>query len=232
MSTPDADHGRVPAHVAWVAAPERTAGAGPHGRDRDVLRTREDQAVLDLVDAAVEVGVAWLTVQEPSGGRVLRERCGELTSRGIQVLGWPGLDPVAGRPGAPVPDVGSWREGAPPAPARAAGAGPALRALAVPPGSGRTSLVDAVRHLADDGVAPRDIDEKAIGATLRVPDVDLLVVTGGDRRVPDLLIWQVAYSEIVFLPDPWPRAGHAQLVKAVEEYRRRDRRYGGLVASR
>jgi undecaprenyl pyrophosphate synthase len=230
VSTPAADEERVPAHVAWVAADAHAPAAAPSG-DRGALEGREDRALLALVDAAAQMGVAWLTVQEPSGGRVLRERSGELAARGVWVLGWPDLEPLAGPAPDPVaPGRRVRRAGAGPVPA--AGSTSALRVLAAPPASGRAGLVDAVRRLADEGVPPKRIDEKAIGAALGVPDVDLLVVTGGDRSVPDLLIWQVAYSEIVFLPDPWPRAGHAELTKAVEEYRRRDRRYGGLVVSR
>lgn len=108
----------------------------------------------------------------------------------------------------------------------------ALRLYLAPEGSGRRELVDAVRGLAEAGVRPKDVREATIADALVVPDVDLLVLTGGDRRVPDLLVWQVAYSEIVVLDDPWPQVEPALFHAAVAEYQRRDRRYGGLVAPR
>jgi hypothetical protein len=190
---PPSRRGPVPGHVAWVAR--------EGGRPEDAAR--EERALLALVEAALGLGVAWLTVQDPSGGRVLRERAGELARRGVAVAG------DTARP----EDL-------------------ALRVLLAPEGSGRQELVAAVRELAARAVVPDKVSEASISGLLPAPDVDLLVLTGGDRRVPDLLIWQVAYSEIVVLPDPWPESPEAQLHAAIGEYQRRDRRYGGLVASR
>jgi undecaprenyl diphosphate synthase len=109
---------------------------------------------------------------------------------------------------------------------------PALQVLLAGVWSGRRQIADALRTLAARGVRPVDVDEATIGETLGVPDVDLLVLTGSDRRVPDLLVWQVAYSEIVVIDEPWPEVDAEQLRAAVSEYQRRDRRYGGLVAPR
>ena len=217
---PPSRRGPVPGHVAWVA----------RGGGRPEKAAREERALLALVEAALDLGVAWLTVQDPSDGQALRERAAELARRGVAVAG-----PAAGGSAA-----GSAATGGP-GTSRAATAGPgdvvppedpALRVLLAPEGSGRQELIAAVRELAARGVVPEKVSEASISGALAAPDVDLLVLTGGDRRVPDLLIWQVAYSEIVVLPDPWPEAPEAQLHAAVGEYRRRDRRYGGLVASR
>jgi len=208
----------VPAHVAWVAARRDPSGHPESSEDA------EDQALLALVDAAADLGVQWLTVQEPSVGRSLFRHAEDLDAKRILVLGSEEATgerstTAVGKFGA---DAGRQPE---------TSAAPMLRVLVAQPHSGKESLVDAVRRLADGGMTPKKVDEEAIGAMLGVPDVDLLVVTGGDPTVPDLLTWQVAYSEIVFLPDPWPHVGRPQLLKAVDEYRRRDRRYGGLVAS-
>ena len=217
---PPALRGPVPGHVAWVAS----------GGGRPEEAAREERALVALVEAALGLGVVWLTVQDPSGGRALRERAAELARRGVAVAG-----PLIGGPA----DGRAAAGGAGASRARTAGPGgvvppgePALRVLLAPEGSGRQELVAAVRELAVRGVVPEEVSEASISSALAVPDVDLLVLTGGDRRVPDLLIWQVAYSEIVVLPDPWPEAPGAQLHAAIGEYRRRDRRYGGLVAPR
>ncbi len=127
---------------------------------------------------------------------------------------------------------GAFGDGAPGSQALAHLEGPGLRVLLAEEGSGRRELLGAVRELAARSVEPAQVSEATIAATLAVPDVDLLVLTGGDRRVPDLLVWQVAYSEIVVLDDPWPDVAGEQFRAAVAEFRRRERRYGGLVASR
>ncbi len=205
---PHSRRGPVPGHVAWVGREARGAPATPD---------RAEGALLGLVEHALDAGIVLLTVQDPSGGHALRRRAGELARRGVAVADVPGTS----------------SPGAAPGPRDLVQAGePSLRVLLAHEGSGRQELVAAVRELAGRGVAPKKVSEATIGRTLAVPDVDLLVLTGGDRRVPDLLVWQVAYSEIVVLPDPWPEVTGVQFHAALSEYRRRDRRYGGLVASR
>lgn len=206
-TTPPSRRGPVPAHVAWVAR---------RARGRPEAAGREDRALLALVETALDLGVAWLTVQDPSGGRALRERTAELARRGIGVACGSGR--AGDGPAGPV-DLVRPEE-------------PTLRVLLAEEGCGRQELVGAVRELAARGAVPKDVSEASISSLLEVPDVDLLVLTGDDRRVPDLLIWQVAYSEIVVLPAPWPEAAEAQLHAAIGEYWRRDRRYGGVVAAR
>ena len=78
------------------------------------------------------------------------------------------------------------------------------------------------------------VDEVALSRSLYAPDMpdpDVVVRTGGDHRVSDLLLWEVAYSELVFIDDLWPAIGRDHLIAAVAEYRQRDRRYGGLMAT-
>ena len=223
---PPSRRGPVPGHVAWVAR--------EGGRPEDAAR--EERALLALVKAALGLGVAWLTVQDPSGGRALRERTGELARRGVAVAGGPATPRAATGPAATGPAATGGSRASrsrTPRPAEVARPeDPALRVLLAPEGSGRQVLVDAVRELAARAVDPEKVGEASISGVLAAPDVDLLVLTGGDRRLPDLLIWQVAYSEIVVLPEPWPEDPEAQLRAAVGEYQRRDRRYGGLVATR
>ncbi len=63
-----------------------------------------------------------------------------------------------------------------------------------------------------------------------MPDPDLVIRTSGEQRISNFLLWQSAYSEFVFLPIFWPDFDKAALVAAIEEYHRRERRFGGLVA--
>jgi undecaprenyl diphosphate synthase len=63
-----------------------------------------------------------------------------------------------------------------------------------------------------------------------LPDPDLIILTSGEQRLSNFLLWQAAYSELVFLPIYWPEFDRAALEAAIVEYRRRERRFGGLAA--
>jgi undecaprenyl diphosphate synthase len=95
---------------------------------------------------------------------------------------------------------------------------------------GRAEIVEAARRLAEEGVDPRDIDENALGARLYAPemaDPDLLIRTSGELRISNFLLWQLAYTELVFVDTLWPDFGERQLREALAEYARRRRRFGG-----
>jgi undecaprenyl diphosphate synthase len=99
---------------------------------------------------------------------------------------------------------------------------------------GRQELVAAVRSLVEAGVAPEQIDESEIRRhlyTRDLPDPDLVVRTSGEHRISNFLLWQSAYSEFFFTPVLWPDFGPDHLRQAVEEYARRDRRFGGVSAA-
>ena len=68
----------------------------------------------------------------------------------------------------------------------------------------------------------------AIGAGVLLPDVDLLIRTGGERRLSDFLLWESAYAELHFVDTMWPDFGPAELAAAVAEFHARERRFGGL----
>jgi undecaprenyl diphosphate synthase len=96
--------------------------------------------------------------------------------------------------------------------------------------SGRAEIVDAVRALVAAGADPNAIDEAHFAAHLYTagqPDVDLLVRTGGDRRTSNFLVWQAAYAELVFCDKYWPDFTPDDLDAALEDFERRDRRFGG-----
>jgi undecaprenyl diphosphate synthase len=96
---------------------------------------------------------------------------------------------------------------------------------------GRAEIVDAVRQLVEDGVRADKIDEKAIRSKLyhpEIPDPDVVVRTSGEYRISNYLLWEIAYSELVFTDVLWPDFRREHLYAAVEEYQQRNRRYGGL----
>ncbi len=94
----------------------------------------------------------------------------------------------------------------------------------------RAELVEAARKLVEDGVTPEDVSETALAERLfapELPDPDLVIRTSGERRLSNFLLWQSAYSELVFTDVLWPDFGEDDLRAALEEYARRGRRFGG-----
>ena len=95
---------------------------------------------------------------------------------------------------------------------------------------GRAEIVEAARRLVEEGVDPRDIDENAIGSRLYAPEMpepDLLIRTSGELRISNFLLWQLAYTELVFVDTLWPDFGERQLREALAQYASRRRRFGG-----
>jgi len=98
---------------------------------------------------------------------------------------------------------------------------------------GRAEIVDAARRLWRDAemgkVDPEHLDEKTFAAYLydpEIPDPDLLIRTGGDRRVSNFLLWQIAYTELYVSEVRWPDFRKSHLVEAILDYQGRERRYG------
>jgi len=99
---------------------------------------------------------------------------------------------------------------------------------------GRWDIVQACRRAIADGVAPADLDERKLNgymALSHAPDPDLFIRTGGEVRISNFLLWQAAYSELVFSECLWPEFGDAELDAALGEYARRDRRFGGVESA-
>ena len=101
---------------------------------------------------------------------------------------------------------------------------------------GRAEIADAARAIAREAAAgrldPDRVDERTVARHLDepdLPDVDLFLRTSGEKRTSNFLIWQSAYAEMVFLDEMWPDVDRRDLWRAVEDYARRDRRYGGAV---
>jgi undecaprenyl diphosphate synthase len=95
---------------------------------------------------------------------------------------------------------------------------------------GRAEIVEATRRIVEEGIEPRDIDENAIASRLyapQMPEPDLLIRTSGELRVSNFLLWQLAYTELVFVDTLWPDFGERHLRQALVEYAGRRRRFGG-----
>lgn len=97
---------------------------------------------------------------------------------------------------------------------------------------GRGEIVDAVRKIVGMGLEKSAITEEHVAASLYTagcPDPDLIIRTAGEMRLSNFLIWQAAYSEFYSTPVLWPDFGREELRKAIAEYGKRIRKFGGLV---
>lgn len=101
---------------------------------------------------------------------------------------------------------------------------------------GRADIVDAAQRHVDDVLAGRAVgplDEEALGrrlSTAGAPPVDVIVRTSGEQRLSNFLLWEAAYAELVYQNVLWPDYGAEGLADVVEQYRNRDRRFGGRAA--
>ena len=102
---------------------------------------------------------------------------------------------------------------------------------------GRQEIARAARRLAGEVAEGRlsaaDITPELLARHLDIPDLpdpDVIIRTSGEQRLSNFLLWQAAYSELVFVPLNWPDFDRSALESAIAEYRRRERRFGGLIA--
>jgi undecaprenyl diphosphate synthase len=101
----------------------------------------------------------------------------------------------------------------------------------------RQEIARAARHIAEEvakgALKTEAIDTDTVGRFLDAPDVpdpDLIIRTSGEQRLSNFLLWQAAYSELVFVPTYWPDFDRTTLEAAIRDYQQRERRFGGLVA--
>jgi undecaprenyl diphosphate synthase len=235
------DESRMPAHVAVVMD-----GNGRWAQQRGLKRTdghaAGEEALFDTVDGALDIGLEWLTVYAFStenwrrpldevrflmnfNERLLLARRDDLNERGVRVR-------FIGRRGGRVP--GRVRRRIEETEALTAGNRRLTLTFAFNYG-GRAEIVDAVRAIAqgaaDGKIDPAKVDERTIARHLYAPDMpdpDLLVRTSGEYRISNYLLWELAYAELVFTDVLWPDFRTKDLVAAIAEYQRRDRRYGAI----
>ena len=93
----------------------------------------------------------------------------------------------------------------------------------------RDEIVNAVKSIINEGINPENITEQTISQhlyTKNIPDPDLLIRTGGEKRISNYLLWQLAYSEIYVTNTYWPEFGRTELMNAIIEFEKRNRRFG------
>ena len=231
------DPGHIPAHVACVMD-----GNGRWAQRRGLKRTdghaAGEEALFDTVEGALDLGLDWLTVYAFStenwrrpkdevkflmnfNESILLRRRDELHERGVRMR-------FIGRRDWRVPKrlLRRMEE----AENLTAGNRGMTFTMAFNYG-GRAELVDAVRAIVAEGIPAAKIDEKTIVGHLYAPDMpdpDLMIRTSGEFRTSNYLLWQLAYSELVFTEVLWPDFRREHLFEAVREFQRRERRFGGV----
>lgn len=97
---------------------------------------------------------------------------------------------------------------------------------------GRAEIVDAIRHIIQDGIPPDQLSEETLSSYMYIgglPDPDLIIRTGGEWRLSNFLIWQAAYAEYYTTPTYWPDFDENELDRALIEYSHRERRFGRVL---
>ncbi|HEV3351562.1 MAG TPA: polyprenyl diphosphate synthase [Acidimicrobiales bacterium] len=232
------DPERIPTHIGCVMD-GNGRWAEARGLPRTEGHTRGEDAMFEAVEGALELGVKWLTVyafstenwrRPPDEVRflvnfnedILIRRREELNDRGVRIR-------FVGRR--------DWR-----VPRRIIRRMDETTALTEKNRrmtltiafnyGGRAEIVDAVRALVADKVPAKKIDERAIRSHLydpEMPDPDLVIRTSGEFRISNFLLWELAYSELVFTDTLWPDFTREHLYDAVREFQGRDRRFGGTT---
>jgi len=228
----------LPAHVAIVMD-----GNGRWARARHLPRSRGHLAgaksARTVAKCCVELGIPYLTLyafstenwSRPASEvrflmqhlrRFLAERRGELVENGIRLRG---IGRIEELPASVQRELAKTEE-------MTSGGKALTLSVAVNYGA-RCEIVDACRKLASRVLAgelgPQDIDEERLADclyTAGIPDPDLLIRTGGEKRLSNFLLWQVSYSELYITDVLWPAFGRKEFLKAIQEYASRDRRFG------
>jgi len=232
--------GQVPVHVAIVMD-----GNGRWANARGLTRVEGhragEAALMDVIEGAIEAGVKYLTVfafstenwkRSPEevkflmnyNREVLRRRRDELDGWNVRIR-WAGRRP---RLWPTVIDELLTAE-------KLTSKNKGLTfTMAVNYGS-RIEIVDAINQMLEDsksGKIKGSVSEKTVQKyllTKDLPDVDLFIRSSGEKRISNFLLWQSAYAEFVFLDVLWPDFSRKHLFEAIEQYAKRNRRFGGAV---
>ena len=240
MDIPGVDPKRMPRHVACVMD-GNGRWATAQGLPRTEGHRAGEEALFDAAQAALDLGLQWFTVYAFStenwrrpgeevrfllnviADQLLTRRRDDLHALGVRIR-------FIGRRDWRVPRWVLRRMDE--AAALTAGNKEMTLTVAFNYG-GRAELVDAVKAIVDAGTPASKVSEKAIRSHLYdpdMPDPDLLIRTSGEFRLSNFMLWESAYSELVFTDVLWPDFRRENLYEAIREFQARDRRFGNTAA--
>ncbi len=228
----------LPVHIAIIMDGNRR-WARAHGKPAIYGHRRGAETVRRTVEACARLGVRYLTLYAFSSEnwRRPRDEVGELMNllryylrREIENLHRNGIRVrVIGERSGLAADIVELIEHA----ERHTAANRRMDLIVALNYGGRREILLAVRRLAArvarGEIEPEEIEEAHISASLftaGVPEPDLLIRTSGEQRISNFLLWQLAYTELVFVPVSWPEFEERHLFEAIAEFSRRERRYG------
>ena len=235
--------GRVPQHIA-VIMDGNGRWAAARGLPRFRGHTAGMRSVREVVEGAIQAGVSWLTLfafSQENWNRPAREigalmrlldryvakERDELVKQGVRVRVFGDLARIDAR-----------RQRAITAIEDATRTGTRLALQLMISYGGRNEIVRAARRLAErveQGLlSVGEIDEATFAAellTAGIPDPDLLIRTSGEQRISNFLLWQLAYTELYITPILWPDFDRTQLFAAIDEYQKRERRFGRVTTA-
>ena len=234
--------GGVPRHVG-VILDGNGRWAQQRGLPRVAGHVAGEDALLDVLEAAMELGIEWFTIfvfstenwnRSPAEVEFLMGFCDEIVVRRGRELAERGARlHFAGDLSDPRIPEGVRRNIRRNMELTAANRG--LNLVVAFNYGGRREIVEAARSLAADAAAgvirPEDMDEESLAARLHVPempDADLIIRTSGENRLSNFLLWQGAYAELYFTEVLWPDFNRAAFEKALAEFHRRERRFGRI----
>jgi undecaprenyl diphosphate synthase len=237
----DQSAAHLPRHVAIIMD-----GNGRWARARGLPRFRGHtegmQSVREIVETSVEIGFPNLTLyafsqenwNRPAAEvnalmkllqRYVAKERDELVRQGVEVRVFGDLDRLASSPRKAVEMIQSTTSG-----------GRNLRLNLMISYGSRAEIVRAVRRIAQAVQAgqldPADIDDALISNhlyTAGLPDPDLLIRTSGEQRISNFMLWQLAYTELYITPTLWPDFRRNDLLAAIHEYQKRERRFGRVT---
>ncbi len=235
MADDSLDLGNIPKHIAIVMD-----GNGRWAKKRNLPRTEGhsagERAILDVVDGALAIGLPWLSLyafstenwRRPAdevrylmyfNENLLLKNRDDLNQKGVQIR-------FSGRRDWRIPkrlerhmnDSIHMTENN----------NKLILTICFNYG-GRAEIIDAVKRIVAEGVPVNKINERAIRTRLYYPDMpdpDLVIRTSGEYRISNFLLWELAYSELVFSDMLWPDFRHQHLYEAIIEFQQRSRRFG------
>ncbi|MGD9750633.1 MAG: polyprenyl diphosphate synthase [Acidimicrobiia bacterium] len=238
VQLPGIDPDRIPQHIACVMD-----GNGRWAQQRGLKRTdghaAGEEALFDAVEGALDLGVGWFSVYAFStenwtrpvdevrflmnfNRKILLDHRDDLNSKGVRIRFLGRRDWRVPRGLLKVIDETE----------RLTAANRRMTFSICFNYGGRAEILDAVAAMVRDGISADKVSEKALRRYFYAPDMpdpDLVIRTSGEYRISNFLLWELAYSELIFTPIYWPDFRRQHLFDAVREYQARDRRFGGIT---